>query len=124
MEPALDNHLTGTLGGGEMVSHIGIICIALHLNFSLVVALGRLLLMHCSALNAAPHGHTSHECKYLRDIVQDMQQLKFLVCIDTSSRPLSENPFLHIHALDMRLYKASGRRTSKEDMDRIQLYRI
>ena len=71
VEPALDNHLTGTLGGGEMVSHIGIICIALHLNFSLVVALGRLLLMHCSALNAAPHRHTSHEWKYLSDNVID-----------------------------------------------------
>ena len=61
-EPALDNHLTGTLGG-EIESST--------LHFSCCSWQPPLLQMHCSALNAAPHRHTSHEWKYLSDNVID-----------------------------------------------------
>ena len=68
VEPALDNHLTGTLGGGERLSHIGIICIALYPNFLLLLLAG----CRCIVARSMPHRTvTSHEWKYLREVESD-----------------------------------------------------
>ena len=56
VEPALDNHLTGTLGEGE--SHIGIICIALHLNLSSCCSWQ--LLQRCIVARSMPHRTVTH----------------------------------------------------------------